>query len=108
MATYRLDPVAFREHVLNAEFMVEHMRASAEKAKAFAEAIAPFDPDSSDGTHYRDAFRVATRRDGGLHGDRAEATLWNDDPAAVYVEFGTERTEAHHVLTRALDAVGGV
>jgi hypothetical protein len=107
MTTYKLDHAAFRVHVLNAPWMVEHMRARAERGKAFAEAIAPYDPTSTDGSHYKDRFRVEVKTDGGIHHDRAEATLWNDDDAARYIEFGTEDTPAFHVLSKALDAMGG-
>jgi hypothetical protein len=106
MTTYKLDRAAFREHLLNADWMVEHMRQRAEIGKAFAEADAPFDPYSTDGTHYKDAFEVDSGKNGGAHGDRAYATLRNTDAAARYIEHGTEDTPAFHTLTRALDVMG--
>lgn len=104
MTTYRLDLAAFREHLLNAEWMVAEMRARAERGLAFAESVAPDAPPYGEG--YIASFHVDAGRDGGVHRDRAYATLSNDDDAAVYIEFGTERTEAQHVLTRALDVMG--
>lgn len=104
MTTYRLDRAAFREHVLNAPWMVEHMRARAERAKEFAESIAPDAPPYGEG--YIASFNVEAGTNGGIHHDRAYATLSNDDDAASFVEFGTERQEAQHVLTRALDVMG--
>lgn len=104
MTGYKHDYAAFGEHVLRADFMREAMEGYAEKAKAAAEADAPFDADSRDGTHYKDSFRVESRNVGGVHKDRAEALLINDDEAAVFVEFGTKNNPAHHTLTRALDA----
>jgi hypothetical protein len=105
MTSYRLNPAAFREHLLNAPWMVEHMRQRAEEGKAFAESIAPDAPPYGEG--YIASFEVEAGRDGGIHNDRAYATLRNTDDAAVFVEFGTERTPARHVLTRALDVMGG-
>lgn len=107
MTTYRLDPAAFREHVLNAPWMVEAMRSHAEAGKEFAESVAPVDEDGPHPGRYRDAFEVESGTHGGIHGDRAYATLRNTAPEAVYVEFGTERQDAEHVLTRALDVMGG-
>lgn len=104
MTGYKHDYQAFGEHVLRSDFMREAMVTYAEKAKAAAEAIAPFDPESHDGTHYKESFRIDSRNIGGVHKDRAEALLINDDEAALYVEFGTKHNEAHHVLTRSLDA----
>lgn len=105
MSNFKLDYAAFGEHVLRSDFMREAMEGYAEKAKAAAEADAPFDADSRDGTHYKDSFRVESRNVGGVHKNRAEALLINDDPAAVFVEFGNGKTNAaHHTLTRALDA----
>jgi hypothetical protein len=44
---------------------------------------------------------------GGVHHDRAYAKLSNADDAAVFVEYGTERQPAQHVLISALDVMGG-
>jgi hypothetical protein len=105
MTTYRLDPAGFREHLLNAPWMVAEMRRRAEEGKAFAESIAPDAPPIGEG--YIASFEVESGTQGGVHHDRAYATLSNTSDHAVYVEFGTERNEAHHVLTRALDVMGG-
>lgn len=105
MTTYRLDPVAFREHVLNAPWMVEHMRERAERGKAFAESIAPDAPPYGEG--YIASFEVESGTHGGIHHDRAYATLSNSDYKAHWIEFGTDHTEAEHVLTRSLDVMGG-
>lgn len=108
MADYRLDHAAFRGLVLNAPWMVDEMRRHAEAVKTAAESLAPVGDPASDphAGRYRDSFRVESGTAGGVHGDRAYATVSNDSPEAVYVEFGTERQAAQHVLTRALDAAG--
>jgi hypothetical protein len=102
MATYRLNMKAFGEHVLNASWMVQEMRVRAEKAKAFAESIAPVGPDAP---HYKDSFEVSARPLGGAHKDRAEAVLSNTSQVAVYVEFGNVHIDEHAVLRKALGAV---
>lgn len=100
MARYRLAPAGFREHLLNARWMVDLMKAKAETGKAFAESIAP-----ADTGEYASSFTVDSGTHGGIHGDRAYATLTNTDPAAVYVEFGNGHDHGEHVLTRALDVM---
>jgi hypothetical protein len=105
-ADYHLDYRAFGEHVLNAEWMVAHMAERAERMKAFAIAISPFDPDDPDGQHYVDAFEVDAHTHGGVHHDRAVGILRNTDHAALAVEYGNANTPEHAVLRKALDAAG--
>lgn len=105
-ARYKHDYAAFGELVLNADFMVAAMRARGEAVLAEAERTAPFDPETTDGTHYRDAFKLDAHTRGGIHGDRAEAVVSNDDAAAPYVEFGNGTAgTAHHTLERAIDVI---
>lgn len=112
MADYRLDPGLFRQHVLNADFMLAEMAERGERVKAAAEATAPVYVQGSHPGRYRDSFHVTARKDGGIHGDRAEAVIYNDSltddgrSLAAFVEFGTENNDAHHTLIRALDALG--
>lgn len=103
---YVHDYDAFGELVLREDWMLAEMTERAEKVKTLAEAIAPFDPEDKKSLHYKEAFRVETSTHGGAHSDRAEAKVVNDDPIAVYVEYGTRNNPAHHTLTRALDAAG--
>jgi hypothetical protein len=93
--------------MLRSREMEAEMLRRAEQGKAFAEAIAPFDEHSKDGTHYKDAFRVESTTEGGIHHDRTEAKLINDDRAAFFVEFGTKTTPRHRTLGRSLDVMGG-
>jgi hypothetical protein len=102
---YRLDRAGLQEHLLNAPFMVEEMRRRAELGKEYAISVAPDAPPLGEG--YIASFEVEAGTHGGIHHDRAHATLRNSDDAAVYVEFGTERTQAQHVLLSAMDVMGG-
>jgi hypothetical protein len=93
--------------MLNADFMVAAMLTRALRVKAAAEAIAPFDPGSTDGTHYRDSFTAEAHPKGGVHHDRAAGVVSNDDGAAFFIEWGNRNITRHRVLGRALDAAGG-
>jgi len=88
--------------MLRSEWMQAEMIRRAEKGKAYAEAIAPFDPTDRDGDHYKDHFSVRP----GNRQDRASAELVNDHVAAVQIEWGTSDTPAHRTLGKALDAMG--
>lgn len=104
MTTYRLDLARFREHLLNAEWMVADMDRRAVAGYEFAREIAPDATPLEEG--YVASFIIDSGRDGGVHHDRAYAFLGNYSPHAVFVEFGSENNAAHHVLTRALDVMG--
>lgn len=99
--TFKMDPVGIGEMLRSAEMQAE-MHRHADRGKEFAEATAPIDPTSTDGPHYKELFRVEDHP----KEDRARASLVNDDPAALWIEFGTSDTPAHHTLTRALDIMG--
>jgi hypothetical protein len=90
--------------MLNADYMVADMVARAKKVQAAAEAIAPFDAHSKDGSHYKDSFSVTSETHGGVHKDRAAAHVINDDPASFYIEFGNTNITKHRVLGKSLDA----
>lgn len=90
--------------MLRAEFMEAEMLRRAEKVKAVCEATAPYDPNSKDGSHYKDSFRVEASRAGGLKKDRAEAKVISDDPAAFHIEMGTGDTPKHRTMGKAIDA----
>lgn len=88
--------------MLKSPEMQAEMERRARKGEELAVAIAPFDEKSKDGTHYKERFRVEPRP----RKDRACAALVNDDEAAFYVEYGTKHNPAHHVMHKALDAMG--
>jgi hypothetical protein len=92
--------------MLRADFMVAAMESKAEKVKTRAEQIAPYDAESKDGTHYRDAFHVEADARGGAHHDRAVGRVVNDDEAAFFIEYGNVHVDRHRTLGRALDAAG--
>lgn len=83
------------------------MLRRAELIKSVAEAIAPVggpgDPHSG---AYRAAFQTSSTRRGGRRRDRAVAKVSNTSYYARWVEYGTERVHAHHVLLRAARAGG--
>lgn len=77
--------------------------------KSTAESISPVGPAARD-PHpglYRSSWRASSRARGGRRKDRATATVWNSAPYARFVEYGTNRVHAHHVLLRAARAGGG-
>jgi hypothetical protein len=110
MATYKLNRAAFREELLNADWMVAHMAGIAERAREIAVETAPFDPADPDGQHYKERFTVSSGKQGGIHHDRAYGRLENDDTTpdgfnvAAAVEFGNSRTPAHHTVYNAVEA----
>ncbi|MFC9268911.1 HK97 gp10 family phage protein [Streptomyces zhihengii] len=56
---------------------------------------------------YKASFVVTTTRRGGRRKNRATATVTNTSYYARWVEYGTERVPAHHVMLRAAAAGGG-
>ncbi|MFF7023055.1 HK97 gp10 family phage protein [Streptomyces klenkii] len=88
--------------------MVEaEMLRRANIIKGVAESIAPVggEGDPHPG-QYKASFHVTSHKRGGRRRDRAVAVVWNSAPYARWVEYGSERVRAHHVLLRAA-ATGG-
>lgn len=89
--------------------MVEaEMLRRGETIKSVAVAISPVGTSARD-THpgqYKGSWHVSSTRRGGRRRDRAVATVSNSAYYARWVEYGTERVPAHHVLLRAA-IVGG-
>lgn len=107
-AKYTLHPAAFREELLNADWMVAEMHSRASRAKEIAISTAPFDPDDTDGVHYKESFTVSAGKNGGREHDRAYGRLENSDTGdtaadstALIVEFGNWNNEAHHTMRNA-------
>lgn len=90
--------------MLKSDGMQAAMMRLAGKVEERAVATAPYDPTSAE--HFKDHFHVIARP----RHDRAAAVVYNDDEAALSIEFGTgeahSRTPAHHTLHRAIDALG--
>ncbi|MFD7661080.1 HK97 gp10 family phage protein [Streptomyces sp. NPDC059788] len=83
------------------------MRRRAEVIKTAAVTIAPVGGSSDPHPgNYKSSFDVTSTRRGGQRRDRATATVRNGAYYARFVEYGTERVRAHHVLLRAAAAGG--
>lgn len=93
------------EMIRSIEMEAEMVRR-AEKIKARAEAIAPVGkpPDDKHPGRYKASFHVSSTKRGGVHHDRAEATVTNDSPEAFYVEYGSKKTPRYHTLLIATEA----
>ena len=107
MATdFTLDYAGVGE-LLRSVDMEAHMRSRAERALAFAEAIAPVGNPKNDphAGRYAASFRVESSRHGGMKGDRASSVLVNDSPEAYMVEYGNRNVPKHRVLAKSIDAM---
>jgi hypothetical protein len=87
--------------------MEAEMLRRAELIKSAAEGIAPVGgpSDPHPGT-YKSSFYTTSTSTGGLRRDRATATVGNRAYYARWVEYGTDKVPAHHVLLRAALAAG--
>ncbi|MFD3815041.1 HK97 gp10 family phage protein [Streptomyces rubiginosohelvolus] len=84
------------------------MLARAERIEDAAIAIAPVSgPSEPHPGRYKSSFKVTSTARGGRRKDRATATVTNAAYYARWVEYGTERVPAHHVMLRAARAGGG-
>ncbi|MEV7840180.1 HK97 gp10 family phage protein [Streptomyces albidoflavus] len=87
------------------------IRAEMERRAALIEAVAvsispvggPGDPSPG---QYKASWSTTSTTRGGRNRDRATATVRNSSYYARWVEYGTERVPAHHVLLRAARAGG--
>jgi hypothetical protein len=93
--------------LLRSPMIQAEMVRRAEVIKGVAEGIAPVGgpADPHAGT-YKSSFYVTSTARGGRRRDRATATVGNRAYYARFVEYGTERVPAHHVLLRAAQAGG--
>lgn len=85
--------------LMNGPEMQAMLRQVAEKGVPFAQSVSP-----ARTGEYRGSFRVETRANGGVHGDRAEAKIINDSPHAARVEW----QDGYHVLNRTAAALGSL
>jgi hypothetical protein len=94
--------------LLRSPMIQAEMVRRAEVIRSTAVAIAPVYVGSWGGTpgHYKASFEVTSTARGGRRRDRATATVRNGAYYARWVEYGTERVPAHHVLLRAARAGG--
>ncbi|MFJ3289992.1 HK97 gp10 family phage protein [Streptomyces sp. NPDC086669] len=91
--------------LLRSEMIRGDLVRRAERIKSTAVAISPVGTarDQHPG-QYKGAWEVSSTRRGGRRRDRAVAYVRNPTYYARWVEYGTERVPAHHVLLRAAAA----
>lgn len=93
--------------LLRSPEMEAEMRRRAELIKSVAESIAPVGgPADPHPGMYKASFDVTSTSRGGRRKDRAMATVRNTAYYARWVEYGTDKVPAHHVLLRAALAAG--
>lgn len=97
--------------MLNSFEMEAAMVILAERVRDAAVGSAAVGP-GKDGGHVKDHYKVDSHRDGGAKGDRAEAWVYNDHPAAIPYEVGYlskagKPVMGHNTLTDALDVLRG-
>lgn len=81
--------------------MQAEMLRRADVIKGIAVGISPVDENSPDPGHYKALWETDSTSRGGRRRDRAVAYVRNTAYYARWVEYGTERVPAHHVLLRA-------
>jgi hypothetical protein len=86
--------------------MQAEMLRRAEAIRAVAVSLSPVDPHSPHPGHYKESWETSSTARGGRRRDRAAATVRNTAYYARWVEYGTEKVPAHHVLLRAAQAGG--
>ncbi|CAL9365202.1 HK97 gp10 family phage protein [Streptomyces sp. enrichment culture] len=86
--------------------MQAEMLRRAEVIKSVAVSISPVDQRSPDPGHYKESWETDSTRRGGRRRDRAVGYVRNTAYYARWVEYGTEKVPAHHVLLRAAQ-IGG-
>lgn len=93
--------------LLRSDMVKAEMERRANVIKGVAVSIAPVGSvrDPHPGL-YKSSFVVTSTSRGGRRKDRATATVTNTAPYARFVEYGTERVTAHHVLLRAAQSGG--
>lgn len=94
--------------LLRSQPMRAEMLRRARVIQAAAVAIAPVGgPGDPHPGRYKGSFKTTSTSRGGAARNRATATVYNNAPYARWVEYGTEKVPAHHVLLRAALAAGG-
>lgn len=93
--------------LLRSPMIQAEMLRRANVIKGVAETIAPVGgPGDPHAGAYKSSFYVSSTARGGRRRDRATATVGNRAYYARWVEYGTEKVPAHHVLLRAAQAGG--
>jgi hypothetical protein len=92
--------------LLRSPAMQAEMLRRAEVIKGVAIGISPVDEHSPRPGHYKESWETDSTSRGGRNRDRAVATVRNTAYYARWVEYGTEKVHAHHVLLRAAQLGG--
>lgn len=74
--------------------------------KGIAVALSPVYEKGPHAGHYKSSWETDSTSRGGRRRDRAVAVVRNTAYYARWVEYGTERVHAHHVLLRAAQLGG--
>lgn len=91
--------------MLRSPAMRAEMERRAEVIKSAAVAASPVYR-GANGGHYKASWKSTSTSRGGRNRDRATATVTNTAYYARWVEYGTDKVPAHHVLLRAAQ-IGG-
>ena len=86
--------------------MQAEMLRRAEVIRGVAVTLSPVDESSPDPGHYQRSWETDSTARGGRRRDRAVAYVRNGAYYARWVEYGTEKVPAHHVLLRAAQLGG--
>ena len=86
--------------------MQAEMLRRAEVIRGVAVALSPVDESSPDPGHYQRSWETDSTARGGRRRDSAVAYVRNGAYYARWVEYGTEKVPAHHVLLRAAQLGG--
>lgn len=86
--------------------MEAEMLRRVEVIKGVAVSISPVDENSPNPGHYQRSWETDSTSRGGRRRDRAVGYVRNTAYYARWVEYGTEKVRAHHVLLRAAQ-IGG-
>ncbi|MFE9777697.1 HK97 gp10 family phage protein [Streptomyces sp. NPDC005775] len=94
--------------LLRSDMVRAEMVRRAEVIRGVAVTIAPVYTGTWKATpgQYKASFEVTSTSRGGRRKDRATATVTNTAYYARWVEYGTEKVPAHHVMLRAAQAGG--
>ncbi|MFI8499462.1 HK97 gp10 family phage protein [Streptomyces sp. NPDC085524] len=93
--------------LLRSPMILAEMVRRAELIQSTGEVIAPVGgPSDPHSGRYKENFFVTSTTRGGRRRDRATATVGNGSYYARWVEYGTEKVDAHHVMLRAAQAGG--
>ncbi|MCX4450713.1 HK97-gp10 family putative phage morphogenesis protein [Streptomyces sp. NBC_01789] len=94
--------------LLRSDMVKAEMVRRAEVIRDVAASIAPVYAGSWEATPglYKASFVVSSKTRGGRRKNRATATVTNTTYYARWVEYGTEKVPAHHVMLRAAQAGG--